>query len=416
MQPPMLPPDVQHFHYHGDSLYCEGLPLHTLAATYGTPLYVYSKQALLDQVSALKSALGNGHACYAVKANQNANLLRLFATQGLGADVTSGGELYLALQAGFAPADIIYSGVGKTDAELRFAIESNIRAIHVESAPELAVIERLANEFKTTVNIGVRVNPDIDVPTHPYISTGAKVHKFGVPPAQAVQLLAHAAQSPSLNPVAIACHIGSQILALPPFQAAADFLVELAVELRSSGIQLDYIDMGGGIGISYTGSDPIGLADWVNTVRAPVEAAGFNLAIEPGRALVGAAGALLTTVTFVKDNGYKQFAITDAGMNDLLRPTLYQAQHPILPLALDNATPQTYDVVGPICESGDFLAKALALPTLQRGSQLAVLQAGAYGFAMASNYNGRLRAAEVLVDGETATLIRERETYADLLP
>ncbi len=411
-----IPTDVTQYHYADGQLYCEGVALADLAARYGTPLYVYSKQALIEKVAELKQSLApNGHACYAVKANQTLGILRLFAESGLGADVTSGGELYLALKAGFAPNNILYSGVGKTDAELRFAVESKIRAIHVESEPELTRIEAIAAETEQVINIGVRVNPDIDVPTHPYISTGAKEHKFGVPPTQALQMLLHAAQSPWLNPVAIASHIGSQILALAPYAAAADFLVGMATELRSMGITLDYVDVGGGIGISYAGQTPISIGAWFETIQQPVAEAGFTLAVEPGRSLVGPAGALLTKVTFVKDNGYKKFAITDAGMNDLLRPTLYQAKHPIVPVFESEGNINDYDVVGPICESGDFLAKEQALPNVVQGDLLCVLQAGAYGFAMASNYNGRLRPAEVLVAGDQVTVLRQRETYADLL-
>lgn len=412
----MIPTDVTQYHYRAEQLHCEDVSLAALVKTYGTPLYVYSQQALQARVTELRQALGNsGHACYAVKANQTLGILRLFAENGLGADVTSGGELYLALHAGFAPQDILYSGVGKTETELRFAIETGLRAIHVESVPELQRIETLAAEYQRVVNIGVRVNPDIDVPTHPYISTGAKEHKFGVPPTEAVQLLMQAQLSPWLNPVGIASHIGSQIMSLKPFAAAAEFLAGLASELTGMGIALEYVDVGGGVGISYAGQEPIPLTDWINTIKAPIAEAGFSLAVEPGRSLVGPAGALLTEITYVKDNGHKQFAIADAGMNDLLRPTLYQAKHPLLPVQQSNNATVLYDVVGPICESGDFLAKGYVLPKVEQGDLLCVLQAGAYGFAMSSNYNGRLRAAEVLVNGDQVTMIRERETYADLV-
>ena len=352
------------FQYHNDQLYCENIPLAELAATYGTPLYVYSRATIVENARAfLAQAPAGALVCYAVKANGNPAILRLLAEAGLGADVTSGGELFLALHAGFAPEKIIYSGVGKLPHEIQAALDANIRALHVESAMELAQIAAIASQRQQVVSIGVRVNPNIPVETHPYISTGAKQHKFGVSPETAVSLIQTAAQHPWLKPVGVAAHIGSQIQDIPPFTASADFLVGLADELASSGIQLEYVDVGGGLGVAYESekwevkSEKIG--QWVAAVATPVQAAGYGLVMEPGRSIIAAAGVLLTQVVYTKPQGVKQFAIVDAGMNDLLRPTLYSAHHEILQVRRTSEVRRTlpYDIVGPICETGDFLAK-----------------------------------------------------------
>ena len=413
------------FQYRHHQLHCENIPLAELAASYGTPLYVYSRAAIVENGRAfLAHAPAGALVCYAVKANGNPTILRLLAEAGLGADVTSGGELFLARHAGFPPEKIIYSGVGKLRHEIEAALDANIRALHVESAMELARIADLASQRQQLVPIGVRVNPDIHVETHPYISTGAAQHKFGVSPETAVSLLHFAAQHPWLQPVGLAAHIGSQIQEIAPFAASANFLVGLADELASSGIPLEYIDVGGGLGVNYerekweVKSEKIG--EWVTAVSQPVQTAGYGLVLEPGRSIVAAAGLLLTQVVYTKAQGVKQFAIVDGGMNDLLRPTLYSAHHEILPVSLTQRHKEKegeiiYDVVGPICETGDFLARERPFPPLAPGDLLAVFHAGAYGFAMSSNYNGRLRPAEVLVDGENAHLIRQRQTYEHLL-
>jgi diaminopimelate decarboxylase len=436
------------FPYHNHQLFCEDVPLATLAADHGTPLYVYSQATILDNAQAyLAQANDSTLVCYAVKANGNPTILHLLAQAGLGADVTSGGELFLALHAGFAPNKIIYSGVGKLRQEIEAALEANIRALHVESAMELEQIATIATARQQVVPIGVRVNPDIHVETHPYISTGAAQHKFGVSPETAVSLLHVAAQHPWLKPVGLAAHLGSQIKALEPFAASANFLVSLADELASSGIRLDYLDVGGGLGVEYEQKKEIGdwrleieksdqqslisqpqaanlqspsIERWVTAVSTPIQVAGYGLVMEPGRSIVAAAGALLTQVIYTKAQGEKQFAIVDAAMNDLLRPTLYGAYHEILPVELDltqrrGGAEVSYDVVGPICETGDFLARERALPPLAPGDLLAITHVGAYGFAMSSNYNGRLRPAEVLVDGSQTHRIRQRQTYTHLL-
>jgi diaminopimelate decarboxylase len=413
------------FHYKNSVLHCEDVPLSAVSQAVGTPTYIYSKRELLRRASAYLNAaaeIPNHLICYAVKANGNPTILGMLAESGLGADVTSGGELFLALHAGFAPEKIIYSGVGKLRHEIEAALEANIRALHVESEMELAQIAAIATERQQIARIGVRVNPDILVETHPYISTGAAQHKFGVSPETAVTLLHTAAQHPWLQPVGLAAHIGSQIKALEPFAASANFLVSLADELSGSGIRLEYLDVGGGLGVAYESekwevkSEKIGA--WVDVVAQPVQAVGYGLVMEPGRSIVAEAGMLLTQVVYTKAQGAKQFAIVDAAMNDLLRPTLYGAYHEILPLDLTQrgrGAEVVYDVVGPICETGDFLAKDRALPPLAPGDLLAITHVGAYGFAMSSNYNGRLRPAEILVDGNQIHQIRQRQSYHHLV-
>jgi len=399
-------------------LHCENVPLAAIAATVGTPVYVYSRADLLGRartfLEAARAAAGDGAlVCYAVKANANPALLRLLRETGLGADVTSGGELFLARHAGVEPDRIIYSGVGKRAEEIEEALVAGIRAIHIESEMELAAVAAAAARLGRVAPVGVRVNPNISAATHPYISTGLHSHKFGVPRERAVAILRAAAADPWLRPVSLAAHIGSQITDLDPFAQAARFLVDVADELAGEGIRLEYLDCGGGLGIDYLGAAP-GLADWVHVIGPVVRAAGYGLVVEPGRSIVGRAGALLTRVVYTKQQGDKRFVIADAGMTDLIRPTLYQAHHPIVPVA-PAAGEEVVDVVGPICETSDFLARDRALPPLAAGDLLAVLHAGAYGFAMSSNYNGHLRPAEVLVEGDTFRVIRRRQTYADLI-
>ncbi|HID53591.1 MAG TPA: diaminopimelate decarboxylase [Anaerolineae bacterium] len=404
------------FPYKQNTLYCEDTPLADIADAVGTPAYVYSQAELLRRAAAFQ--VENGLACYAVKANGNPTLLHLLGQAGIGADVTSGGELFLALHAGISPEKIIYSGVGKLRREIEYALEAGIRALHVESAMELETIAEVAMQRQVIASVGVRVNPNIAVETHPYISTGQREHKFGVSPDTAVAILQFAQHHPWLQPVSLAAHIGSQITDLPPFVESARFLVNMANELAENGIRLQYLDVGGGLGIDYGAGNVLPLAEWVTAVTEPILQAGYEVIMEPGRSIVGPTGALLTRVVYTKPQGDKEFLIVDAGMNDLLRPTLYKAHHPILPVEQMTGTaivPVTYDIVGPICETGDFLAKAFPLPRQEPGDLLAVMQAGAYGFAMASNYNGRPRPAEVLVNGNQYSIIRQRQTYDHLL-
>jgi diaminopimelate decarboxylase len=409
---------VSPFTYRDDNLTCENVPLSAIADACGTPVYVYSRRELLSRASEFRWTLakysGNSLVCYAVKANGNPVLLRLLGEAGLGADVTSGGELYLAQQAGIEPGKIIFSGVGKKEDEIAEALLAGIRALHVESEMECGVVAEIAGRLGITAPIGVRVNPNISAETHPYISTGLHGHKFGVPRDRAIAILREAAADTRLKPIGLAAHIGSQITDLEPYAQSIRFLVDLAAEMRTEGIELDYIDAGGGLGIDYDTEAPA-VSDWINTVAPLVFDAGFDLVMEPGRSIAGPSGALLARVIYTKKQGNKQFIIVDAGMTDLIRPTLYQAYHPILPVSERRGEPEMVDVVGPICETSDFLARDRILPPLARNDLVAVLHAGAYGFAMSSNYNGHLRPAEVLVEDDCFRIIRRRQTYQDLL-
>jgi diaminopimelate decarboxylase len=405
------------FHYHQQTLHCENRSLAEIARAVGTPFYVYSQAELEDGARAYRS-LPDALTCYAIKANGNPALIRLLGAMGLGADVTSGGELFLARHAGIPAELIIYSGVGKRKDEIRFAIESGIRALHVESKPELEVIASIAQDLGQKARVGVRVNPDIHAETHPYDSTGRLEHKFGVPHDMAVTIFQRAAEHPWLEPVGLAAHIGSQIATVVPYGHLAAFLVEMAKELQQMGIDLTYIDVGGGLGINYDQMELPGIEEWVAAVSGPILDAGYQLVMEPGRSIVGPAGALVTEVLYIKQQGGNSFVIVDAGMNDLIRPAMYKAVHPLQPVQqFEDGTIEEYlvDVVGPVCETGDFLARKQLLPELRAGDLLAIMQAGAYGFAMGSNYNGRLRPAEVLVRGDQYEVIRRRQEYDHLL-
>ena len=405
------------FHYQNNILFCEEVSLTDIADQIGTPVYIYSQQSILSKLEQFQQYEGSALICYATKANGNPTILHLLKNAGLGADVTSGGELFLAKHAGFAANKIIYSGVGKTDQEITAALDANIKAIHVESMAEFERIKQLATEQKQVANIGIRINPNIDAKTHPYISTGQRQHKFGVDPETAVSLLKTANQHPWLNPVGVAVHIGSQINTLSPYLESTQFLIEFADQLNADGLRLQYLDVGGGLGIEYESEPMPKIGDWVTAVSTPIQNAGYEVVMEPGRSIVGPSGILLTRVTYTKSSGQRNFAIVDGGMNDLLRPTLYKAYHPIQPIKkLTSDVPTTlYDIVGPVCESSDWLAKARPFQPLAANDLLAVTHAGAYGFAMSSNYNGRLRPAEVLVNGNDFQLIRQRQTVNSLL-
>lgn len=407
------------FAYEKGELTCEATSLTEIATAVGTPFYVYSRAEILARARTLVETaqrVANGQAlvCYAVKANANPALVRMLIEAGLGADVTSGGELFLARHAGAAPGKIVFSGVGKQSAEIAEAITWGVRAIHVESEMELAAVGEEAERLGIVASVGVRVNPNIDAATHPYISTGLHGHKFGVPRERAVAMLHFAASHSWLKPVGLAAHIGSQITDLAPFAESVRFLVALADEMKGSGITLEYVDAGGGLGIDYEQAAP-DAAKWVRTIGSIISDASYGLVIEPGRSIVGRAGALVTRVVYIKEQGTKRFVITDAGMTDLIRPTLYQAYHPIAPVIETTGLPETVDIVGPICETSDFLARDRSLPRVGKGDLLAILHAGAYGYAMSSNYNGHLRPAEVLVEDDTYRVIRRRQTYEALL-
>ncbi len=415
----LLSPVDSPFVYRAGELYCEQVPLAAIAAAVDTPVYVYSRDEILTRARAMLDTVNRvtgsqALICYAVKANSNPAVVQMLQDAGFGADVTSGGELFLARHAGVAPEKIIFSGVGKKSAEIAEALAIGIRAIHVESEMELTAVADEAERLDVIAPIGVRVNPNVSAETHPYISTGLHAHKFGVPRERAVGILRVAAAHSHLRPVGLAAHIGSQITDLDPFGQAVRFLIELADEMKAEGIPLEYIDAGGGLGIDYQGSAPAA-TDWVEVIGKLVADAGYGLVLEPGRSIVGRSGALITRVVYTKEQGRKQFVIADAGMTDLIRPTLYQAHHPIFPVRESAGEYETVDLVGPICETSDFLARERLLPPVGRGDLLAVLHAGAYGYAMSSNYNGHLRPAEVLVEGDTFRVIRRRQGYEALL-
>ncbi len=406
------------FAYRENILSCEDVPLTVIAEAAGTPAYVYSRSEMVGRAREYRQAAGERSlVSYALKANGNPAILGLLQSEGLGADVTSGGELYLALHAGIPPQQIIYSGVGKRQDEIDMALQAGIRALHVESEMELSLIAARAAELQSVAPVSVRVNPDIGAETHPYDSTGRLGHKFGVPRETAVTMLQRAARDRWLEPIGIAAHIGSQITDLAPYRRLVAFLVRLANDLAAEGIPLRYIDVGGGLGVDYVNEQVPAIADWVTNVAEPVRQAGYELVVEPGRSIVAPAGALLTRVLYTKSQGGKTFVIIDAGQNDLIRPAMYNAHHPVKPVhePVGEAAASPVDVVGPICETGDFLARERSLPPLQPGDLLVFMQAGAYGFAMSSNYNGRLRVAEVLVDADQFKVIRRRQGYQHLL-
>lgn len=410
------------FARHGADLFCEELPIASLAQQYGTPLYVYSHEALTSAALAWKTPRGHlpHEVFYAVKANSNIGLLSCLAHLGLGFDIVSGGELERVLRAGGDPSKVVFSGVAKTPAEIRKALAAGIRSFNVESIPELERIEEVAAAAGQVAPISVRVNPDIDAKTHPYISTGLKNNKFGVAFDQVRALYQHAKTLPHLRITGIDCHIGSQITSLEPFAHACDKMLDIVCDLRDHGITLDHIDFGGGLGVQYENQDPVPPqpADLIATVSEKCKARGFTdltLYFEPGRSIVARAGVLVMKTEFLKPTAAKNFLIVDTGMNDMIRPALYQAQMAIEPVHLhdESVAENTWDIVGPICETGDFLGRARTL-RVQAGDLLVMTGAGAYGMSMASNYNTRPRAAEVLVTGKTAFVLRERETWEDL--
>ncbi len=410
--------------YQSGSLHIEGIALTGLAAAYQTPLFVYSKAAMLSALSAYQRGFAGRNAliCYAMKANSSLAVLQLFAQNGCGFDIVSGGELARVLKAGADPQKVIFSGVGKTKAEMRLALEIGIACFNVESVPELDVLNEVAMSVGKVAPISLRVNPNVDPKTHPYISTGLKGNKFGIAHDEALTAYRHASSLKGLRVVGIDCHIGSQITTVTPYLDAMDRVLDLVASVEAAGIPIHHIDFGGGLGINYNGDTPPEADALWAQLLAKIDTRGFGnkqLMIEPGRSLVGNAGVCVTEVLYTKTASDKNFCIVDAAMNDLPRPAMYQAFHGIVPCKPHSvraaghvAQAAVYDVVGPVCESGDWLGKDRALD-VQSGDLLAVLSTGAYCMAMASNYNSRGRAAEVLVDGDKATLIRSRETIDD---
>jgi diaminopimelate decarboxylase len=404
-----------YFHYQNDTLYAEQVSLAEIAARFGTPCYVYSRAALTDNLRQFTNALqGRKHLiCYAVKANSNLAILNLFARQGAGFDIVSGGELQRVLAAGGDARKVVFSGVGKTVAEMRMALEAGILCFNVESDAELDRLNEVAASMGKIAAISLRVNPDVDAKTHPYISTGLKQNKFGVAYSDALALYRKARGLPGLRISGMDCHIGSQLTETGPFIDAAEKVLALVDELSREGIHLEHLDLGGGLGIRYHDETPPAIGDYVTALLSALQGRSEKLILEPGRVLVGNAGVLLTRVEYLKHGEEKNFAIVDAAMNDLMRPALYDVYHGILPVIRENRAGQSYEVVGPICETGDFIGHARELKIAPQ-SLLAVLSAGAYGMSMSSNYNTRPRAAEVIVDGGVMHLVRERETLAQL--
>lgn len=399
----------------GDA-FIESVALSTLAHTYGTPLYVYSKKTLLDRYHTITTAFADLHplVCYAVKANGNLALLNLLANAGAGFDVVSLGELKRVIAAGGDPQRCVFSGVGKSEAELREAIRLQLHCIDIESTSEFERIAHLATETQSHVNFAIRVNPNIDANTHAHISTGLESNKFGVASADVLTLAKAIHANPLLHLRGLAAHIGSQITTLEPLLDALDHLLLLTDTLSANGIPLDQINIGGGLGIRYNDETPPSMATYAQAVKQKLAHRKLKLLMEPGRFIIAEAGCLLTRVEYLKLTPEKNFAIVDAGMNDLLRPALYDAYHRIVPITKSEAPVHAYDIAGPVCESADFFGRNRRL-ALTPGEVLAIECAGAYGFSMSSNYNARCRPAEVLVDGETVQLIRRRETFDDLI-
>jgi diaminopimelate decarboxylase len=407
---------VSPFHYRDGVLHAEDVPLPDLAARFGTPAYVYSRAAIEERFRAIAAPLaGRDHLiCYAMKANSNLGVLAVLARLGAGFDIVSGGELARVVAAGGDPARVVFSGVGKSAAEMRAALAAGVLCFNVESAAELDRLDRIARETGRRAPVSFRVNPDVDPKTHPYISTGLKESKFGVAYADAPALYRDAARRAGIEVVGVDCHIGSQITEIAPYLEALDKVLALVDRLDAGGIRLRHLDLGGGFGIRYRDETPPELGAFVAAVLDRLGARPLKLMFEPGRSIVGNAGVLLTRVEYVKQGGARRFVVVDGAMNDLLRPALYDAWHEIVPVRSGGGSePAVYDVVGPVCESGDFLGKDRLLSVVE-GDLLAVRSAGAYGMSMSSNYNTRPRAAEVLVDGETAHLVRRRERVESL--
>jgi diaminopimelate decarboxylase len=405
------------FQYRQGEFSCEELTLASLAERFGTPTYVYSQAAIIRNLERLRRSLARipSLVCYSVKANSNLRILSLLRHAGAGFDVVSGGELTRALRAGATPDTIVFSGVGKTVGEISAGLAAGILMFNVESAGELEVIESRARSLQKPARISIRVNPDVEAHTHPYISTGQIIHKFGVAKDEALDLYRRAAHSPHLRVHGVACHIGSQILEVEPFWKALEEILGVAQQLASEGIPVKLLDLGGGYGIRYADEEPLDVEALTRGLEERLRGTSVQLILEPGRALVGNAGVLIARVLYVKRNQRKNFVVVDAGMSDFMRPTLYGSYHGIVPALERPAEKLLADVVGPLCESGDFLAQDREMPDVQPGDLLAVLTAGAYGFVLSSNYNTRPRPAEVLVHGGEAELIRPREKVEDLM-
>jgi diaminopimelate decarboxylase len=404
-----------YFNYQQDHLFVEDVSLSDIAERFGTPCYVYSGAALTDGYRQFAEAFKSREhlICYAVKANSSLAILNLFAKLGAGFDIVSGGELQRVLAAGGSASKVVFSGVGKSKAEMRVALEAGILCFNVESAPELDRLNAVAGSMGKIAPISLRVNPDVDAKTHPYISTGLKQNKFGVAYTEALAIYRKAAGMAHIKITGMDCHIGSQLTETSPFIAAAEKVLALVDQLAAEGIILEHLDLGGGLGIRYDSETPPSIAEYAKSLLTALHGRSEKLIVEPGRVLVGNAGVLLTRIEYLKHGEEKNFAIVDAAMNDLMRPALYDAYHAIFPVLKKSVTSLSYDVVGPICETGDFIGRGREMP-VEQGDVLAVMSAGAYGMSMSSNYNTRPRAVEVMVDRSQIHLIREREEVSQL--
>lgn len=404
------------FDYRDNELFVESVPLQQVAREFGTPCYVYSRAALTKAYQAFDAAFADRKhlICYAVKANSNIAILNLFARLGSGFDIVSGGELQRVIKAGGDPGKTVFSGVGKHVDEIRMALDANILCFNVESEAELIVLNQIARDMNKIASVSLRVNPDVDAKTHPYISTGLKENKFGVPASEAKRIYQSAQQYPHIRFTGLDCHIGSQLTELEPFLQAGHKMLDLLDTLQAQGLSIEHLDLGGGLGIRYTDETPPSIQDYVSALCASTRNVKQRLLIEPGRSLVGNSGILLTRVEYLKHTSARDFAIVDAAMNDLMRPALYDAYHAILPVHQNTGEARNYQVVGPVCETGDFLGHDRKL-SLHDGDLLAVMSAGAYGMSMSSNYNTRPRAAEIMVDHDQIHIIRQRETIDQLM-
>jgi diaminopimelate decarboxylase len=408
---------MHHFQYKDKDLYCEEVPVAEIAEAVGTPFYLYSHATLKQHFKAFSDAFGDIRhlICFSMKSNSNLAVLRLFALEGGGVDIVSGGELFRALRAGVDPKKIVYSGVGKTIEDLEYALRSEILMFNLESSQEIAVLSGVAERLKKKATIAIRINPDIDPQTHPYVSTGLRENKFGIDIERSLEDYTFAASLPNLRVAGVSCHIGSQLTQVSPFVDALKKLKEHIKRLNKENIGIEFLDLGGGLGITYDKEQPPHPKEYAAAIKNEMNMLNLTLILEPGRVLVGNAGILVARVLYKKTTKEKRFLIVDAAMNDLVRPSLYGAFHGIQPVRIKARKRIKADIVGPICESGDFLAKDREMESFEPGEMIAVMSAGAYGFSMSSNYNSRPRVAEVMVKGNRYYTIRARETYEDLI-
>lgn len=408
---------MNHFQYRGKELYCEDVPIRGIAEAVGTPCYIYSSATLRRHFRAFDGAFeGMDHiTCFSIKSNSNLAVLRLFASEGGGADIVSGGELFRALKAGVRPDKIVYSGVGKTREDMTYALDAGILMFNLESEQEMAALDEAARALGKRAGVAFRVNPDVDPKTHPYISTGLKKNKFGIDIAAALQRYRDATSHSGLKVIGVSCHIGSQLTQVSPFVDALKKVRGLVETLRGDGIPVQYLDIGGGLGITYNQESPPHPNEYAAALRRELSGLDVTLVLEPGRVLVGNSGILVTRVLYTKSTGVKNFFVVDAAMNDLMRPALYDSYHAVVPVAKREAAKMKADIVGPICESGDFFARDREIDEMAPGDLAAIMSAGAYGFSMSSNYNSRPRPCEVMVEGGRFHIIRSRETYEDLI-